>query len=149
MSVDQAFREMIRAEIARELRPLQNLVNQLQQSTNELDGLRALAQGLGPIAAMFGLSTTAAPAPRRGRPPKNAVRARTSEVAAGERGCGVEGCPRASRTKGYCAAHYQKLRLLIRTHRRPADWIDFPAPATVKEVVLPRGRAAVKARKGA
>lgn len=56
--------------------------------------------------------------------------------------CGIAGCGRAARTKGYCGAHYQKLRLLIRTGRRPPGWRDHPAPDSVLDVRLPRGRAA-------
>lgn len=53
------------------------------------------------------LGTTAAPAKRRGRPPgsKNTT-ARTNAGVA----CGVAGCPRPVRSKGYCAAHYQAAR---------------------------------------
>jgi hypothetical protein len=58
----------------------------------------------------------------------------------------VSGCKRPSRSKGYCSAHYQKLRLLIRTNRRPADWVDDAPPQSAREVKLPRGRAAAKER---
>jgi histone H1/5 len=54
----------------------------------------------------------------------------------------VIGCHRPSRSKGYCSAHYQKLRLLVKTGRRPASWVDDAAPRSVPEIVLPRGRAA-------
>jgi hypothetical protein len=54
------------------------------------------------------------------------------------------GCKRPARSKGYCSAHYQKLRLLVRTHRRPADWVDDAPPQSARDVKLPRGRAAAR-----
>ncbi len=73
---------------------------------------------------------------RRGRPPG-------SGSAAGQ-SCAVIDCGRPNKSKGYCASHYQKLRNLVKTKRRPADWKDNAAPNTVKDIVLPRGRAAAK-----
>ena len=75
---------------------------------------------------------------RRGRRPAAAV-------ASGAH-CAIIGCKNPGRTKGYCSAHYQKLRMLIRTHRRPDAWADFAAPNSVADLVLPRGRAAKKAK---
>ncbi|GEL72550.1 hypothetical protein MVI01_43340 [Myxococcus virescens] len=63
----------------------------------------------------------------------------------GTRACAVIGCERPSRSKGYCSAHYQKLRLLMRTNRRPSAWKDDALPQSVEDVTLPRGRAASKA----
>lgn len=60
-------------------------------------------------------------------------------------GCALVGCKRSNRTKGYCAAHYQKLRLLEKTRRRPFTWVDYAEPGTVKDIALPRGRAGSKA----
>jgi histone H1/5 len=74
--------------------------------------------------------------------PAAVKRARADE---GTRACAVMGCKRPSRSKGYCSAHYQKLRLLMRTNRRPAEWVDDAKPQSVREVKLPRGRAASKA----
>lgn len=76
---------------------------------------------------------------RRGRRPGTA----------NDRGCAIKGCKNPSRTKGYCAAHYQKLRMLIRTGRRPSAWADYAAPNSVGDIVLPRGRAAAKALRAA
>jgi hypothetical protein len=61
----------------------------------------------------------------------------------------VIGCKRPSRSKGYCSAHYQKLRLLIRTNRRPADWVDDARSQSARDVKLPRGRAAARERQPA
>ncbi|MFB1480668.1 vegetative protein [Corallococcus sp. RDP092CA] len=63
--------------------------------------------------------------------------------------CAVIGCKRQSRSKGYCSAHYQKLRLLIRTGRRPETWVDGAKPQSVQDVTLPRGRAGSQALKEA
>ncbi len=83
-----------------------------------------------------GMSSAAHMASKRGRKPV---------VVSAPRTCGLQGCGRERRSKGYCPAHYQKLRLLERTGRRPATWVDEPTPGTVEDVVLPRGRAASKA----
>ncbi|WNG31052.1 hypothetical protein F0U62_48855 [Cystobacter fuscus] len=86
------------------------------------------------------------PAPR-GRPPaRAAAEAPSARVSEGGRRCAVIGCKRPARSKGYCSAHYQKLRLLVKSGRRPASWVDDAPSQSVAEVVLPRGRAASKAR---
>jgi hypothetical protein len=76
---------------------------------------------------------------------KAPVVVKRARVEEGTRACAVMGCKRPSRSKGYCSAHYQKLRLLMRTNRRPAEWVDDAKPQSVREVKLPRGRAASKA----
>jgi hypothetical protein len=138
MSVENAFRSLIRDEIESQLRPLQDAVNRLD----------AFATQLAPLTSFLGGAAPAGPASpvRRGpgRPPKNALAAPAPGT-----GCGIAGCERPPRSKGYCAAHYQKLRTLSLRNQRPAGWVDFPAPGTVEDVVLPRGRAAAKARKAA
>jgi hypothetical protein len=80
-------------------------------------------------------------AARRGRPPKNGV-------GMGGSACAIIGCPRPSRSKGYCAAHYQKMRNLTKSNRLPSAWTDSPKPQSVDDIKLPRGRAAQKAKKG-
>ncbi len=157
MSVDQAFRRMIRREIEAQLRPLQHVVARLQEGASDLGGLRALAERLSPLAGLFSSGTSSAIEPvvhrRRGRPP-GSTRAKRSRRGrrpgtANDRGCAIKGCKNASRTKGYCAAHYQKLRMLIRTNRRPTAWTDYAPANSVADIVLPRGRAAAKALKAA
>lgn len=64
--------------------------------------------------------------------------------------CAVKGCKRKVRSKGFCAADYQKARMLAKTNRLPGDWAlvlsGLPsAPAKVDNLVLPRGRAGAKA----
>ena len=148
MSVDRAFRKMIRREVETQLRPLQRAVS-------ELGALRVLAERLQPIANFLGAGPFAAALPMRrgpGRPPGSGlVRGRRGRrpTGANDRACAIVGCGRPSRTKGYCAAHYQKLRMLIRTKRRPTAWSDYAPANSVKDIVLPRGRAAVKALRAA
>ncbi len=51
-----------------------------------------------------------------------------------DRLCSVKGCLGKSRTKGWCAAHYEKRRRLEASKRLPASWKDFAKPGTVKDV---------------
>jgi len=152
MSLENQFRALIRKEVEVELAPIRALVAQLQANTAQLDVLTQLAERLGPV---MGLSAAAAPRRRPGRPPRAAPaaaaagRKRRGPTATNNRPCAIIGCKRPSRTKGYCAAHYQKLRMLYRTHRLPSTWTDFAAPNSVEDVVLPRGRAGSKALKEA
>ncbi|MBZ4375169.1 vegetative protein [Corallococcus sp. AS-1-6] len=93
-----------------------------------------------PAAKAAPVKAPAAKSP--GRPPKAAAAEDTQA-------CAVVGCKRQSRSKGYCSAHYQKLRLLIRTGRRPDAWVDGAKPQSVQDVTLPRGRAGSQALKEA
>jgi hypothetical protein len=168
MSVDKAFREMVRNEIETQIRPLRDLVSRLEAGTADLDSLRSVAERLAPLAdavgPLFGSAgggggggrTVSAPAGRRspGRParapaPVAAVdgkkRGRKPANEGGARDCAIMGCGKPSRTKGYCAAHYQKLRMLEKTNRRPSAWVDYAEANSVEDIKLPRGRAAAKA----
>jgi hypothetical protein len=158
MSFENQVREFIRREVAAEVAPLRAAIAQLQGDAAQLAVLQQLAERLGPVLGL----QPAAPAPRRrGRPARAAVAAASAPAAAAasagrrrrgppavnDRPCAIIGCKRPSRTKGYCAAHYQKLRMLARTNRLPAGWKDFAEANSVEDVVLPRGRAASKALK--
>jgi hypothetical protein len=158
MSFENQVREFIRREVAAEIAPLRAVIAQLQGDAAQLAVLQQLAERLGPVLGL-GLQPVA-PAPRRrGRPARAAVaaapaaaaspagRRRRGPPAVNDRPCAIIGCKRPSRTKGYCAAHYQKLRMLARTNRLPAGWKDFAEANSVEDVVLPRGRAASKALK--
>jgi hypothetical protein len=160
MSVDKAFRDMIRNEIESQLKPLRAVISRLEAGTADLDALRDVAERLAPMAQamapLFG-AQVARPAVKRGpgRPAKNAVaqpasgggkrRGRKPAGGEGGRDCAIIGCGSPSRTKGYCAAHYQKLRMLTKTNRRPSQWVDYANPNSVEDIKLPRGRAASKA----
>jgi len=140
MSVDKAFREMIRTEVEQQLRSFQRTI------ARDLGALRVLAERLGPITGLLGGS----PLKRRGpgRPPGSGRkgagrRGRRTRLPAGG-ACAIIGCKRPSRTKGYCSAHYQKLRMLTRSNRRPPEWKDYAAAQSVPDLILPRGRAAHK-----
>lgn len=153
VSLDQALRDVVRREVDGQVETLQRAV---QQASSEVSALRQLVERLAPLAQLMG--GVAVPVRRGpGRPPKVAAlpspgpgkrrgRRSLNGVRAADRACAVMGCKRPSRTKGYCAAHYQKLRLLDRTKRRPSEWVEYASANSVPDIVLPRGRAAVKAR---
>ena len=163
MSVDKAFRDMIRNEIDAQLKPLRDVVSRLEAGTADLDALRNVAERLAPLAEvvgpLFGAQAPAGKAGRRGpgRPPARAAvspapaaggKRRGRKPAAGNEGsreCAIIDCGKPSRTKGYCAAHYQKLRMLEKTNRRPTAWKDYAEANSVEDIKLPRGRAASKA----
>ncbi len=162
---------MFRRELQAQLAPLQSAVSRMEDGLESLELLRVTTFRLAPLmnrlGAMAGVrAPSVIPEPaavrgagRRGKQaattgrgvaakqaPAEAKRVRVEE---GTRACAVIGCARQSRSKGYCSAHYQKLRLLMRTNRRPTDWVDDARPQSVREVKLPRGRAASKALKEA
>ena len=152
MSVDKAFRKMIRREVESYLRPIQNAVSRLQESAHDLHSLRDLAARLAPLGSLIGGRIAGRRGP--GRPPGSGRKARRAglpgkrtraETGANDRPCALMGCKRQARSKGYCAAHYQKYSNLSRTRRLPSDWKEHAPPHSVKDIVLPRGRAAVKA----
>ena len=152
MSVDRAFRNMIRNEIAELIRPLQSAVARLQEGSSELRALKDLANRLAPLTTLLGGRPALRRGPGRprgsGRGETRGGRGRRGRVSGqNDRVCALIGCRKKARSKGYCAAHYQKLRMLTRTHRRPSDWAEYAAPNSVKDIVLPRGRAAAKSKK--
>lgn len=141
MSLDKLLREVVREEVARAMAPLSSAVSELQSQGAIVARLAAV---LGKPTAIKPVKLTPlAPAPK-GRKPKRAK----EEEEAGEEGprlCALEGCGRPARSKGYCAAHYQKFRMLQKTGRLPPDWTEFAPEGSVKNVTLPRGRAGAKA----
>jgi|GEM_PF-1473999 len=165
MSIANALGEIFRRELDAQLVPLQEAVRRMEEGLEALELLRSVTHRLAPLTSRLGAmagvrapSALPAPAPGRGRQKQArlSTRGRPSigKVATartvgtrdeGARACAVIGCDRPSRSKGYCSAHYQKLRLLMRTNRRPAEWKDDAPPQSVEDVTLPRGRAASKA----
>nr|WP_249347893.1 hypothetical protein [Corallococcus exiguus] len=112
--------------------------------------MEEVAQLLRDTVAKLGGMVTPAPAPAAKVPLASAAKPSKpgkskAAQADGARVCAIKGCGKPSRTKGYCAAHYQKLRNLEKTNRRPAAWADNANPNSVEDVQLPRGRAASKA----
>lgn len=160
MSFEKALREMIHRELTAQLQSLQKSVTQLERGLSSLQSLRDVTGRLAPLLGQRGREVVlrhaqARPAPERPAPakapaaaPARRGRAASAASAAG-RQCAVIGCKRPARSKGYCSAHYQKLRLLIRTNRRPADWVDDAAPHSAKDVKLPRGRAGAREKQAA
>ncbi|MCP3104103.1 vegetative protein [Myxococcus sp. K15C18031901] len=153
--------------------PLQDAVRRMEEGLEALDMLRSVTFRLAPLTSRLGAmagvrapttkQAAVLPVPKRGRGGRRAARqeelplasvARAASVKApvvrarggaeGLRTCAVIGCKRPSRSKGYCSAHYQKLRLLMRTGRRPTAWVDDAKSQSVQDVKLPRGRAASK-----
>lgn len=135
MSVDKLMRDMVRDEVARAMAPVTAAIHDLQ------------AQGaiIARLASALGTPLKRGP----GRPPKVVVvvgrKGKPGRKAGESRLCALQGCKRPARSKGYCAAHYQKYRMLAKTDRLPADWVENAAPGSVKNLVLPRGRAGAKA----
>jgi hypothetical protein len=146
MSVEKAFRELVRQEIEAHVRPLQSAMQRLQEGLADLGALR---NALSPLTGLLGGKIKRGP----GRPAGAVNKAKRggkrvrAESGANDRPCALIGCKRQARSKGYCAAHYQKYRNLARTDRLPSDWKEYASPNSVTDVVLPRGRAAAKALK--
>lgn len=144
MSVDRAIRDMIRDEVEAAMAPLAQAVAQIQSQGGVLAQLTAVlggqkrGPGRPPNPFKLGRSTVRV----GGGGGRRRTRASNGQ---NDRGCALIGCKRPSRSKGYCAAHYQKYRSLERTGRLPSDWKDFAPPSSVKDVILPRGRAGAKA----
>lgn len=140
MSVDKVLRDMVANEVALALRPVHTALSELQ-------GNGAI---MAKIAAALGQPFHRGPGrPRKSFKPAAGTKAsKTRRKAGGGRGCAVIDCGRPARSKGYCAAHYQKFRMLDRTGRLPPDWVADAAPNSAKNIVLPRGRAGAKALSG-
>ncbi len=138
MSVDKLMREMVRDEVAKAMASVHAALAELRSQGAVIARLSAVLSA--PVKRGPGrpAKVKAAPAARKGpgRPPRAASESRL---------CAVEGCKRPARSKGYCAAHYQKYRMLAKTNRLPSDWVENAAPGSVKNLVLPRGRAGSKA----
>lgn len=142
MSVDRAIRELIHHEVKAMLAPLLASIAELHTRSAAMERLAvALGQPLkrGPGRP----KKLVLPHQRGPGRPKGSVT--VARVANTDRHCAVIGCRRPARSKGYCAAHYQKYRMLSRTDRLPPGWVDDAGPQTVENVVLPRGRAGAKA----
>lgn len=140
MAIDRLLREMISAEVRAQLAPIHRTMAELQAQSIVMTRL----------AAALGEPLKRGP----GRPKQLVLPHRSSSkkgleapprVDNADRLCAVMECRRPARSKGYCAAHYQKYRMLALTDRLPAGWVDDAPPHSVENVVLPRGRAGAKA----
>jgi len=94
----------------------------------KMEVLRKALRGLEGVltGAEVKAATAAKPTPR----PRNSKRA-----------CSIVGCKRPVKSRGFCAAHYQKWHKLSGTGKLPAEWKPDAAPHSIKDVKLPRGRA--------
>lgn len=148
MSVDKVLRDMIRDEVESLIDPLVRAIQQLQSQgdlASKLSSLLGAKRGPGRPPKAAALVLGRKPGRKAGGGRKGRGGRERAEDGANDRPCAIQGCKRASRAKGYCSAHYQKLRMLARTNRLPADWKEFAAPQSVKDLKLPRGRAGAKA----
>lgn len=170
MSIEKPLREMVQAELRGRLGPMHKAIARMDERLDVIEQLTGIVHRLAPLATrmqslQLSLPGLNAPGGARGRgmavpPPAPRGRPAAVEVVPAPRGrpgrpplvrageearCAVIGCKRPARSKGYCSAHYQKLRLLVKTNRRPTAWVDGARPQSVQDVVLPRGRAASKA----
>lgn len=132
---------MVADEVARALAPIHAQLAALNANSAVIARLAAalgtpIKRGPGrpPKALTAGSVASSAPRGRPGRRSENSGRA-----------CAVIGCGRDARSKGYCAAHYQKYRMLDRTGRLPPGWVSDAAPNSVENIALPRGRAGAAA----
>jgi hypothetical protein len=147
MSLDKILRDVIREEVALAMGPLASIVSELQSQGAIV---ARLASALGtPLPRKAGRPAKAlvlpGPVKVRKAAGKRVKAAAAAESEEGPRSCALEDCGRPARSKGYCAAHYQKFRMLQKTGRLPSDWVEFAPEGSVKNVTLPRGRAGAKA----
>ena len=139
---------MVADEVNRALAPIYAALNQLNANADVVSRLAsALGQPVkrGPGRPPRAAASFAMPALSSGVSPVKRGRKPNSASGTAERLCAVIDCGRPARSKGYCAAHYQKFRMLERTGRLPNDWKADASPETVKNIALPRGRAGAKA----
>lgn len=136
MSLDKLLRDVVREEVTRAMGPLNDTIGRLQAQS-------AIVARLGDafgVRAKLPLAK-ALKAVKVGKAGKRAA----AVAGDGPRACALEDCGRPARSKGYCAAHYQKYRMLQKTGRLPSDWVEFAPVGSVKNLTLPRGRAGAKA----
>ncbi len=88
--------------------------------------------------------TPRAPEPEAAEGPVPAPLEAAPAAAPAPRVCAVIGCRRPHRSQGYCAAHYQKRRLMVATNRLHPAWVENAAPHSLPDVILPRGRSRVE-----
>ncbi len=85
--------------------------------------------------------------PAKAAPVKAAPVKEAPVKAASSQACAVIGCDNPVRSKGYCAAHYQKYNNLRKTGRAAEfGWTEDAPPQSVTNPTLPRGRAGAKAK---
>ncbi len=153
-SVDDFLRTLVQAQVEQALAPLTQALQQqgevLNRFASVFGGAVQVKRGPGRPRKVQPLGLPALPAKAskggKRKAGAGAVAGAVKVSASGdERLCAVIGCDRPARSKGYCAAHYQKYRMLKQTDRLPKDWVEDAQPQSVKNIILPRGRAGAKA----
>jgi hypothetical protein len=85
--------------------------------------------------------------PKKEAAVKEAPAKAASVKAASDQACAIIGCDNPVRSRGYCAAHYQKYNNLKKTGRAAEyGWTDDAPPQSVTNPTLPRGRAGAQAK---
>lgn len=138
MSVEKVLRDMVANEVSRMLAPAMAEL----RSNSEIISRLAVALGQ---TAKRGPGRPARATPAVSVSVRSTSKRRGPVASDGKRMCAVMDCGRPARSKGYCAAHYQKFRMLDRTGRLPQGWVADAEPNSVENVALPRGRAGAKA----
>ena len=129
MTVDKMLKDVIHDEVALALAPLERAIEGLSANSKLVEQLAAVLNERKPVVERATRG--------RSRGNRGAGRPRTA--------CAIVGCKRPMKTVGYCLVHYQKRRLLERTKRLPTAWKAHAPGHSVKDIVLPRGRAGAKA----
>ncbi|MFP2957459.1 cell wall protein [Myxococcus sp. 1LA] len=124
---------MLGEELAGQLSPLTDSLLRIAESLSSR-GLRQPPRRELPNAALDVLASSLATL--------DAASDDTVEAEAGPeaRACAVIGCKRPVRSLGYCAAHYQKRRLMVASGRLHHAWTEDAAPNSIPDVILGRKR---------
>ncbi len=131
--LERAFRTVLAEELAGQLSPLTDTLLRIAESLSP-SGLRRQPRRELPNAALDALASSLATLDTG---PDDATE---EEVAPEARACAVIGCKRPVRSLGYCAAHYQKRRLMVASGRLHHAWTEDAAPNSIPDVILGRKR---------
>ncbi len=127
--LERAFRTVLAEELAGQLSPLTDTLLRIAESLSPSGPRRQPRREL-PEEALDVLASSLA-----------TLDAGPEDEAAPEaRPCAVIGCKRPVRSLGYCAAHYQKRRLMVASGRLHHAWTEDAAPNSIPDVILGRKR---------
>ncbi|WP_229908576.1 hypothetical protein [Comamonas sp. JC664] len=131
--LEQAFRAVLREELAGQVSPLTASLLRIAESLSPGKSPRTPQRSWSNEAALDALAALA---------PVEAEHedAGQEESAPEARACAVIGCKRPVRSLGYCAAHYQKRRLMVASGRLHQAWTEDAAPHSIPDVILGRQR---------
>ncbi|WP_426751949.1 cell wall protein [Myxococcus sp. Y35] len=130
--LEQAFRAVLREELAGQLSSLTDSLLRIAESLSS-SAPRQPQRKLSDAAALNALAALA--------PVEVEHEDAEQEAGAPEaRACAVIGCKRPVRSLGYCAAHYQKRRLMVASGRLHHAWTEDAAPNSIPDVILGRKR---------